>query len=81
MSGKVEKFPFGPIIDPKPGPTLEIEVAAPEIEVIKSKPVKDKSAVRLKKIIKYIYIKEIIDAINLLSTGFRSYFKTKTPFG
>ena len=54
MSGKVEKFPFGPIIDPKPGPTLEIEVAAPEIEVIKSKPVKDKSAVRLKNIIKYI---------------------------
>ena len=54
MSGKVEKFPFGPIIDPKPGPTLEIEVAAPEIEVIKSKPVQDKSAVRLKNIIKYI---------------------------
>ena len=53
ISGKVEKFPLGPIIDPKPGPTFEIEVAAPEIEVIKSKPVKDKRAVRLKNNIKY----------------------------
>ena len=35
-----EKFPFGPIISPKPGPTLDKEDAAPEIEVIKSRPVK-----------------------------------------
>ena len=40
-----EKFPLGPIISPSPGPTLDIEVAAPEIEVTKSKPVKDNIAV------------------------------------
>ena len=42
------------MIDPSPGPTLEIEVAAPEIEVIKSKPVSESNAVIVKKIIKYI---------------------------
>ena len=52
MSGKVEKFPFGPIIDPKPGPTLENEVAAQENEVIKSRPDKDSNAARIKKITK-----------------------------
>ena len=54
MSGKEEKFPFGPIIGPKPGPTLEIEVAAPDIEVIKSSPVKDSSAEIIKKITRYM---------------------------
>ena len=29
---------------PNPGPTLEIDVAAPEIAVIKSRPVKDSRA-------------------------------------
>ena len=33
ISGKEEKFPFGPIVDPKPGPTFEIDVAAPEIAI------------------------------------------------
>ena len=54
MSGNDEKFPLGPIIDPNPGPTLEIEVAAPEIEVIKSRPVKDSSAAMIKKITRYM---------------------------
>ena len=53
ISGSDEKFPFGPIIDPKPGPTLEIEVAAPDKEVIKSSPVNDNNAAIIKKIIKY----------------------------
>ena len=52
-SGSEEKFPLGPIIDPRPGPTFEIDVAAPEIEVIKSRPVKDSNAVIIKKITKY----------------------------
>tara|TARA_Y100001935_G_scaffold252044_1_gene255155 strand:+ start:1227 stop:1418 length:192 start_codon:yes stop_codon:yes gene_type:complete len=51
--GSVEKSPFGPIIVPSPGPTLEIDVAAPEIEVTKSNPVRDNKAVRIKKITKY----------------------------
>ena len=44
MSGNEEKFPLGPIIEPNPGPTLEIEVAAPDTEVMKSRPVKDNRA-------------------------------------
>ena len=31
--------------EPSPGPTFEIDVAAPDIEVTKSKPLKDKKAV------------------------------------
>ena len=52
ISGKDEKSPLGPIIGPKPGPTLEIEVAAPDIEVIKSSPVNDSNAVKTKNITK-----------------------------
>ena len=52
-SGSEEKSPLGPIIDPRPGPTFEIDVAAPEIDVIKSKPVNDNKAVKIKKITKY----------------------------
>ena len=49
-SGKEEKFPLGPIIEPSPGPTLDIDVAAPEIDVIKSRPVRESNAVIIKKI-------------------------------
>ena len=38
MSGRDEKSPLGPIIGPNPGPTLEIEVAAPDIAGDKIKP-------------------------------------------
>ena len=31
ISGKDEKLLFGPITEPSPGPTFDIEVAAPEI--------------------------------------------------
>ena len=48
----LEKFPFGPMISPKPGPTFDIEVAAADIEVIKSRPVRDNKAVIIKKIIR-----------------------------
>ena len=37
------KFPFGPIISPRPGTTLDIDVAAPEIADKKSRPEIDKS--------------------------------------
>ena len=81
MSGRDEKLLFGPITDPNPGPTFDIDVAAPEREVTKSRPVNESSAANKKNIIRYIYINEIIDEINLLSIGFWSYFKTKTPLG
>tara|TARA_B100000131_G_scaffold283710_1_gene291831 strand:+ start:405 stop:695 length:291 start_codon:yes stop_codon:yes gene_type:complete len=38
ISETLLKFPFGPIISPRPGPTLDIEVAAPEIADKKSSP-------------------------------------------
>jgi len=50
-SGRREKLPFGPIIVPRPGPTFEIDVAAPEIEVMKSKPLRDNNVVITKNII------------------------------
>ena len=48
--GKSLKLPLGPIILPKPGPTFDIAEADPDIAVIKSKPFKDKSAAKIKKI-------------------------------
>ena len=39
ISGKLEKLPLGPIIEPNPGPTFDIDVAAPEIADKKSRPV------------------------------------------
>ena len=49
-SGKYLKLPLGPIISPSPGPTLEREVAAAEIAVVKSRLLNDSRAVRRKKI-------------------------------
>ena len=54
ISGKEEKFPLGPIIDPKPGPTLDIDVADAEIEVSISRPVKDKIRAIITKVTKKI---------------------------
>ena len=79
--GSVAKFPFGPIISPSPGPTLEIDVAAPDIDVVKSRPVIDKSPVITKKIRIYKNMNEIIEDINFWSTGFLSYFKINIPLG
>ena len=53
ISGSNEKFPLGPIRFPRPGPTFEMDVAAPEMEVTKSKPLSDKSAVIIKNIAIY----------------------------
>jgi len=61
------KFPFGPIISPNPGPTLDIEVAAPEIADKKSRPVIDKSMATIKKINKYEKIKIITELIKFYS--------------
>ena len=77
----LEKLPFEPITEPNPGPTFDIDVAAPEIEVIKSSPVKDNKAVKIKKIIIYKKINEIIDAKNLSLTVLFSYFIIKIPLG
>ena len=80
-SDNEEKFPFGPITSPRPGPTFEIEVAAADNEDTKSKPFIDSSAVIIKNTNTYKYIKEIIDHINFSSTLLLSYLILKTPLG
>lgn len=62
-SGSALKFPFGPITSPKPGPTLEIEVAAPEIADKKSSPVIDNNKAIKKNKNKYANINIIIELI------------------
>jgi len=44
------KFPFGPIISPRPGPTLDIDVAAPDIADKKSSPVIESKIAIIRKI-------------------------------
>ena len=58
---KEEKFPLGPIILPKPGPTLDMAEAEPDNAVTKSRPFKDSSVVKIKKMKKYRNIKVIIE--------------------
>ena len=62
-SGISLKLLLGPITSPSPGPTFEIAVAAPEIDEIKSRPVKDKSIEIIKNIIKNKKTNEIIEDI------------------
>ena len=38
LSGSVLKVPVGPIVSPRPGPTFEMDVSAPDIAVRKSSP-------------------------------------------
>ena len=54
ISGKDEKLLFGPITEPRPGPTFDIEVAAPDKEVTKSSPVNESNVANKKNIIKYM---------------------------
>ena len=53
------------MISPKPGPTFDIELAAPEIEVMKSSPLIDKSIAINKKINKKEKIKIMTELIKL----------------
>ena len=61
-SGISAKLYDGPIILPKPGPTLDIEVADAEIEVSISRPVKDKIRAIITKVTKKIKRKVITDS-------------------
>ena len=80
-SDKFEKLPFGPIISPNPGPTFDIDVAAADIEVVKSRPLVDKRAVIRKKITIYKNMNEMIDAKNFSSILLFSYFILNIPLG
>ena len=46
LSGSGLKVPAGPIMSPNPGPTLEIDVTAPDIAVMKSKPTSESAIAR-----------------------------------
>ena len=46
-SGSEAKFPDGPIIGPRPGPTLLTAVAAPDIAVTMSEPMNPRSKARM----------------------------------
>ena len=52
-------------MSPKPGPTFEIELAAPEIEVIKSNPLIDNNIAIIKKMNKKVKINIITELIKL----------------
>mgnify|MGYP001454911780 FL=1 len=61
------KFPFGPIMSPRPGPTLDIAVAAPETADKKSRPVIDNSIDIIKNKNKYEKIKIITELMKFSS--------------
>ena len=69
------------MISPRPGPTFEIELAAPEIEVIKSNPLIDRSIARIKKINKNVKINIITEFIKLSDIFWLLYFMSITLFG
>ncbi len=79
LTDNSEKLPLGPMSSPKPGPTLEMDVAAAEIEVIKLRPETDNKAVTIKNMTMYKNINDITDDINLSSIFCFSYFKLNTP--
>tara|TARA_Y100000590_G_C15073533_1_gene771043 strand:+ start:111 stop:458 length:348 start_codon:yes stop_codon:yes gene_type:complete len=57
------KLPLGPIMSPKPGPTLDIDVAAPEIADKKSSPAIESNIDIMRKRNKYEKIKIITELI------------------
>ena len=79
--GRLLKLPFGPITSPKPGPTLDIAEADPDRAVTKSKPFKDKSVAKIKKIKKYQNINVIIELTKLSVIFSLLYLIKKIPRG
>ena len=63
MLSRLLKLPDGPIISPSPGPTFANAVVAPDIAVIKSKPVNDNNKAIIKNINKKANIKVMTDFI------------------
>jgi hypothetical protein len=80
-SGKYLKLPFGPITSPIPGPTLEIEVAAAEIAVVKSSPDIDSKVIRIKKenMYKKTKVKTEVKTVSPIISPL--YFIGNTPLG
>ena len=68
-------------MSPKPGPTFDIELAAPDIEVTKSNPLIERSIAIIKNINKKENIKIITDLINSSEILWLLYFVMITLFG
>ena len=68
-------------MSPKPGPTFEIELAAPEIEVMKSNPLIERSIAIIKNINKKVKIKIITEFIKLSEIFCLLYLVIITLFG
>ena len=75
------KLPEGPIWDPSPGPTLESAVAAPEIEVIRSSPVKPNKIENTASDTMNSMKNAMTEDNTSSETGRPSYLGTKIPFG
>jgi hypothetical protein len=72
---------LGPIISPSPGPTLEREVAAAEIAVVKSRLLNDSRAVRRKKIKIYKKTKVNTEVKKVSPITSPRYLMGNTPLG
>jgi len=72
---------LGPIISPSPGPTLEREVAAAEIAVVKSSLLNDSRAVRRKKIKIYKKTKVNTEVKKVSPITSPRYLMGNTPLG
>ena len=68
-------------MSPRPGPTFEIELAAPDIDVIKSNPLIDKSMAIIKNINKKLKIKIITELIKFSDIFWLLYFVIITLLG
>ena len=64
------KVPVGPIVEPKPGPTLEIAVAAPDIAVRKSSPINPRPVAKTAKERAYRKKNPITELPTVSSIGF-----------
>ena len=68
-------------MSPKPGPTFEIELAAPEIEVMKSNPLIERSIAIINNMNKKVKIKIITEFIKLSEIFCLLYLVIITLFG
>ena len=69
LSGSGSNVPLGPMMSPRPGPTLEIDVTAPDMAVRKSSPTKDRAMASIVKQSAYMKKKLMTDPAASLASG------------
>ena len=75
------KLPAGPILSPRPGPILAMAVAAPEIEVRKSSPVRASATATSPRVSTKKPKKAITESMTSSVMGAPSNLGMKTPWG